>query len=105
MVSALALGERENDYGTREYGTREYGACEYDREPYSQNTFKTGHFALATERAPSIWIIDSGASHHTYNGPRSRFRTYSRLSHTIDIRLGDDTIVQATHKCDTGVVS
>jgi len=33
-----------------------------------------------------------------YNGPRSRFQTYSRLSYTIDIRLGDDTIVQATHK-------
>jgi len=67
-------------------------------EPYSQNTFKTGHFALATERAPSIWIIDSGASHHMYNGPRSRLWTYSRLSHTINIRLADVTIVQATHK-------
>ena len=31
MVAALALGERENDTGTREYGTREYGAVrEYD---------------------------------------------------------------------------
>jgi len=67
-------------------------------EPYSQNTFKTGHFVLATERAPSIWIIDSGASHHMYNGPRSRLWTYSRLSHTINIRLADVTIVQATHK-------
>jgi hypothetical protein len=121
----LALGERENDAGAREYGTceyggtrecgaREYGACEYagvcedgvredlvreyDRESYSQNAFKTGHFALATERAPSTWIIDSGASHHMFNGPQSWFRTYSRLSHTINIRLGDDTIVQATHK-------
>jgi len=113
MVAALALGERENEYGACEYGAREYGAreygtrecgaceegaCEYDCESYSQNTFKTGHFALATERAPSIWIIDSGASHHMYNGPRSRFLTYFRVSHTIDIRLGDDTIVQATHK-------
>jgi len=143
MVTPLAFGERENDYGTREYGAseygaREYGACEYrtrdhhavceyrtreytrrceyagvceyegaceyagvcehDCEPYSQNTFKTGHFALATERAPSIWIIDSGASHDMYNGSRSRFQTYSRLSHTINIRLGDDTIVQAIHK-------
>ena len=80
-------------------GAGEYvGVCEHDCEPYSQNTFKTGHFALATERAPSIWIIDSAASHHMYIGPRSRFRTYSRLSHTIDIRLGDDTIIQATHK-------
>jgi len=82
-----------------EHGTCEYaGACDCSREPYSQNTFKTSHFALATERAPSMWIIDSGASHHMYNGPRSRFRTYSQLLHTIDIRLGDDTIVQATHK-------
>jgi len=32
---------------------------------------------LATERVPSIWIIDSRASHHMYNGPWSRFRTYS----------------------------
>ena len=31
MVAALALGEQENDTGTREYGTREYGAArEYD---------------------------------------------------------------------------
>jgi hypothetical protein len=84
MVAALALGERENDHGVceyggaREYGAREDGVREYDRESYSQNAFKTGHFALATERAPSTWIIDSGASHHMYNGPRSRFRTYSR---------------------------
>ena len=33
-----------------------------------------------------------------YNGPWIGFRTYSQLSHTINIRLGDDTIVQATHK-------
>jgi len=63
---------------TRQYGACEYtGACEYGCEPYLQNTFKTGHFALTTERAPSIWIIDSRASHHIYNGPWSRFRTYS----------------------------
>jgi len=104
------------EHGTCEYGTCEYGetceyiaACkygmceytgayEYGCEPYSQNTFRTGHFALATERAPSIWIIDSGASHHMYNGSHRRFRTYFRLLHTIDIRLGDDTIVQAIHK-------
>jgi len=68
------------------------------KQKKKQNTFKSGHFALATERAPSIWIIDSGAFHHIYNGPRSQFQTYSRLLHIIDIRLGDDTIVQATHK-------
>jgi len=131
MVAALALGERENDYGTREYGTCEYGtreygtceygtrgyvtceygaaceygtreygtrehgacehgACEYDREPYSQNTFKTGHFALAT-----LNMDNRLRSLPPYvQWPRSLFQTYSRLSHTIDIRLGDDTIVK-----------
>jgi len=39
------------------------GTCEYGRERHSQNTFKTGRFALSTVRAPSIWIIDTGASH------------------------------------------
>jgi len=33
-----------------------------------------------------------------YNGPQNRFRTYSRLPQTIDIRLGDNTVIQATHK-------
>jgi len=86
---------RTREYRVREYGTREYGrayeygtcdyawaceytgACEYGREPYSENTYKTSHFALATKRAPSIWIIDSGASHYMYNIPRSWFWTYS----------------------------
>jgi len=108
---------RAHEYRMREYGavceyrTHEYtgmceyagaceytGACEHNCEPYSQNTFKTGHFPLATDRAPSIWIIDSRTSHHIYNRPESQFQTYSRSSHPIDIRLGDDTIVQATHK-------
>jgi len=60
MVAALALGERENEYGAREYGAREYrtcecgaceeGACEYDCESYSQNTFKTGTAAGGQDR-------------------------------------------------------
>jgi hypothetical protein len=33
-----------------------------------------------------------------YNGPQNRFRTYSRLPHPIDIKLGDNTAIQATHK-------
>ena len=65
---------------------------------YNKNTFETGYFALAAEKASSTWIIDSGASHHMYNGPQNRFRTYSRLPQPIDIRLGDNTVVQATHK-------
>jgi hypothetical protein len=66
MVAALALSERENDAGACEYGgAREYGACEYAGVCEDG----TGHFALATERAPSTWMIDSGASHHMFNGP------------------------------------
>jgi len=65
---------------------------------YGENTFETGYSALAAEKASSTWIIDSGASHHMCNGSQNRFRTYSRLSQPIDIRLGDNTVVQATHK-------
>ena len=32
------------------------------------------------------------------NSSHNRFRTYSRLSQPIDIRLGDNTVVQATHE-------
>jgi len=109
MVAALALGEQENNTGTRKYGTREYGvvreydgACEYAQRvsttehvstlghvcktervstlervittarSHPQNAVKTGHFALAAEKAPSTWIIDSGASHHMYNSHETR---------------------------------
>jgi hypothetical protein len=58
----------------------------------------SGYFALAAEKASSTWIIDSGASHDMYNGAQNRFRTYSRLPQPIDIKLGDDTVIQATHK-------
>jgi hypothetical protein len=33
-----------------------------------------------------------------YNGPQNRFRSYSRLSQPINIKLGDNTVIQATHK-------
>ena len=65
---------------------------------YGENTFETSYFALAAEKASSMWIIDSRASHHMCNGSQNRFRTYSRLSQPINIRLGDNTVVQATHK-------
>jgi len=65
---------------------------------YGENTFETGYFSLAAKKASSTWIIDSRASHHMCNGSHNRFRTYSCLSQPIDIRLGDNTVVQATHK-------
>jgi len=65
---------------------------------YGENTFETGYFALAAEKAPSTWIIDSRASHHMCNGSQNRLRTYSRLWQPIDIRLGGNTVVQATHE-------
>jgi hypothetical protein len=68
-------------------------SCEYD-----ENAFQTGYFALAAEKSSSTWIIDSGASHHMYNGPQNHFRSYSRLSQPINIKLGDNTVIQATHK-------
>ena len=39
---------------------------------HPQNAVKTGHFVLAAEKAPSTWIIDSGASHHMYNRHETR---------------------------------
>ena len=44
-----------------------------------------------------MWIIDSGASHHMYNGPKSAYLTYRYLLHLINIKLGDDTCVRVTH--------
>ena len=58
---------------------------------------RLGHFALASEALSTTWIIDSGASHHMYNGPKSAYLTYRYLPHPIDIKLGDDTCVRATH--------
>jgi hypothetical protein len=63
----------------------------------SAGPIRLGHFALASEASPTTWIIDSGASHHMYNGPKSAYLTYRYLPHPIDIKLGDDTCVRATH--------
>jgi len=58
---------------------------------------RLGHFALASEAMSTTWIIDSGASHHMYNVPKSAYLTYRHLPYPIDIKLGDDTCVRATH--------
>jgi hypothetical protein len=63
----------------------------------SAGPIRVGHFALASEAPPTTWIIDSGASHHMYNGPKSAYLTYRYLPHPIDIKLGDDTCVRAIH--------
>ena len=61
----------------------------------TSSTLRIGYFALAVEVLPAIWIIDSGASHHMYNG--TDFITYGRLPNPIQIQLGDKTSVLATH--------
>ena len=43
------------------------------------------------------WVIDSGASHHMYNGSKSDYLVYYQLLTPIDILLGDNTIIRATH--------
>jgi len=55
------------------------------------------HFALASEALSTTWIIYSGASHQMYNGPKSAYLTYRHLPYPIDIKLGGDTCVRATH--------
>jgi len=66
------------------------------------SALRLGHFALASEVASSAWIVDSGASHHMYNGDKHGYITYNRLPSPIDIKLGDDTNVRTTHQ---GIIS
>jgi len=63
----------------------------------SAGPVRLGHFALASEALSTMWIIDSRASHHMYNGPKSAYLTYRHQPYPIDIKLGDDTCVRATH--------
>ena len=58
---------------------------------------RLGHFALASEALSTTWIINPGASHYMYNGPKSAYLTYRHLSYPIDIKLGDDSCVRVTH--------
>jgi len=55
------------------------------------------YFALVTEAPSRIWIIDSGASYHMYNGSKSDYSVYSQLLTPIDIMIGDNTTIRATH--------
>ena len=53
--------------------------------------------ALTAVQSPaSTWVADSGASHHMCND-RTCFTAYKKLPTSINIRLGDKTIVRATH--------
>jgi len=61
----------------------------------SSTLLRTGHFALAAEVLPSIWIIDSGASYHIHNA--IELTTYERLPNPIRIQLGNKTCIFATH--------
>jgi len=56
-----------------------------DSPVVTSSTLRTGQFALASEVLPSMWIIDSGASHHMHNG--KDFTTYERLPNPIRIQL------------------
>ena len=54
--------------------------------------------ALTAVQSPaSMWVADSGASHHMCND-RTSFTAYKKLPTSIDIRLGDKTRVRATHQ-------
>jgi len=56
------------------------------------------YFALVSEGSSNrTWIIDSGASHHMYNGNKSDFSAYYQLNTPINILLGDNTSIQITH--------
>jgi len=55
------------------------------------------YFALVTEAPSRIWIIDSRASHQMYNGSKSDYSVYYQLLTPIDIMLGDNTMIRATH--------
>jgi hypothetical protein len=44
----------------------------------------------------AVWVIDSGASHHMCNA-RSSFVDLRKVQMPMQIRLGDDSMVRATH--------
>jgi len=66
-----------------------------DSPVVTSSTLRTGQFALASEVLPSMWIIDSGASHHMHNG--KDFTTYERLPNPIRIQLESPNRCVAQH--------
>jgi len=69
---------------------------EAETEPDTGSSLRIGQFALSAEIGSSTWIVDSGASHHMYNGARGNYTTYGRLPSPIVIGLGDESSVKST---------
>ena len=71
---------------------------EAETEPDAGSSLRIGQFALSAEIGSSTtWIVDSGASHHMYNGARGNYTTYGRLPSPIVVGLGDECSVKSTH--------